>query len=214
MFDSLRSIPTKLNIFSAATFLLITLVFISSDTITSNVSLNSDVFHKNSRVLHTKPADKEEDGHADVDKITHFFTRNRCSVHLFMAWISPADLFGERELFGLETLFKTNPRSCLVILSNSLASSKLLQPLIETGFRIRAISLDLSSLFSSTPAEIWFNQIKNGNKNAGEIPLPQNLSNLIRHAALYKYGGVYLDTDFIILRDLSRLIELDRSSKR
>ena len=34
---------------------------------------------------------------------------------------------------------------------------------------------------------------------------PKNLSNLIRLVVLYKYGGVYLDTDFIVLRDFSRL---------
>lgn len=232
MFDSVRSsIPLKSSIFSTVSFLLIILVIISSDSIISNVSLNSDVFmhvittqnhlpaHKNSRVLHKKSANNDDD--ADVDdnprlfeesgfdsEITQFFSRNRCTVHLFMTWISPADFFGERELFVLESLFKTNPKGCLVILSNTLDSidgSKLLQPLIQIGFRVRAISLDLYSLFNNTPAQIWFNQIKNGSKNAGEIPLPQNLSNLIRLSALYKYGGVYLDTDFIILKDLSRL---------
>ncbi|XP_057801272.1 uncharacterized protein LOC131016579 [Salvia miltiorrhiza] len=216
MFESLRSIPAKSNIFSTVTFLLIIIVIISSDSIISNVSLNSDVLmhessgedrdhdHHLSRVLHTKSAD----GEGFNSEITYFFSRNRCRVRLFMTWISPADFFGERELFGLESLFKTNPKGCLIILSNTLDSihgSKLLQPLIEIGFRVRAISLDLSSLFNDTPAEIWFDQIKNGSKNAGEIPLPQNLSNLIRLAALYKYGGVYLDTDFIILKDLSRL---------
>lgn len=186
-----------------------------------SIPKNPHHFHKNSRVLHTA---KSADGDADVDdprnfeeshvgggfdyEITKFFSRNECRVQFFMTWISPSYYFGERELFGLESLFKTNPNGCLIILSNSLDSihgSKLLHPLIETGFRLRAIVLDLSSLFNNTPAEIWFNGIKNGSKNAGEIPLPQNLSNLIRLAALYKYGGIYLDTGFIILKDLLRL---------
>ncbi|CAL5422741.1 unnamed protein product [Camellia sinensis] len=42
-------------------------------------------------------------------------------------------------------------------------------------------------------------------QNRGEIPLAQNLSNLIRLVILYKYGGVHLDTDFITLKDFSRL---------
>ncbi|KAH6798219.1 hypothetical protein C2S52_022773 [Perilla frutescens var. hirtella] len=229
MFDSVRSISVKSNIFSTITFLLIILVIISSDSIISNVSLNSQVFmhekittnhdhhlqpHKNSRALQTKSADADvdsslfEESHVADSEIIEFFSRNRCRVQLFMTWISPAESFGERELFGLESLFKTNPESCLIILSNTMDSihgSKALQPLIEIGFHVRAISPDLSSLLSNTPAENWFNEIMNGTKNAGEIPLPQNLSNLIRLAALYKYGGVYLDTDFIILKDLSSL---------
>ncbi|KAK4396134.1 Lactosylceramide 4-alpha-galactosyltransferase [Sesamum angolense] len=81
----------------------------------------------------------------------------------------------------------------------------ILQPLISRGFRVQAMSPDLWALFSNTPAEGWLNDIKNGNKDPGEIPLAQNLSNLIRLAALYKYGGVYLDTDFILLKDFSGL---------
>ncbi|KAL3839411.1 hypothetical protein ACJIZ3_024002 [Penstemon smallii] len=125
-----------------------------------------------------------------------------------MTWISPVASFGEREFFGLESLFQTNPRSCLIILSKSMDSEKgyeILKPLVDRGFRVKAITPNLWDLVKDTPGEIWLNDIKNGNKDAGEIPLPQNLSNLMRLAILYKYGGVYLDTDFIVLKDFSSL---------
>ncbi|KAL0375320.1 UNVERIFIED_CONTAM: hypothetical protein Sradi_3447700 [Sesamum radiatum] len=141
-------------------------------------------------------------------RVRDFFSRNQCEVQVFMTWISPVDSFGEREFFGLESLFQTNPTSCLIILSRTMDSTQgktILQPLISRGFRVRAMSPDLWILFNNTPAEGWLNDIKNGNKDPGAIPLAQNLSNLIRLTALYKYGGVYLDTDFIILKDFSGL---------
>ncbi|KAJ4976672.1 hypothetical protein NE237_001778 [Protea cynaroides] len=46
---------------------------------------------------------------------------------------------------------------------------------------------------------------REGHKDPGEIPLAQNLSNLLRLAVLYKYGSVYLDTDFIVLKKFSGL---------
>ncbi|KAG6769580.1 hypothetical protein POTOM_025228 [Populus tomentosa] len=58
---------------------------------------------------------------------------------------------------------------------------------------------DLSFMFKKTPAETWFEEMKSGNKDPGEIPMSQNLSNLIILAVLNKYGGIYLDTDFIVL---------------
>ncbi|CAL2243579.1 unnamed protein product [Prunus armeniaca] len=57
----------------------------------------------------------------------------------------------------------------------------------------------------NTPAEFWLEELKTGRTDPGYIPLSQNLSNLIRLAMLYKYGGIYLDTDLIILKDFSGL---------
>lgn len=125
-----------------------------------------------------------------------------------MTWISPLDSYGKREFLGLETLFQTNPSICLIILSEAMDSDqgvKILEPLLERGFHVRAMAPDLWDLIRDTPAEVWFNDIRKGIRNPGEIPFPQNLSNLIRLAVLYKYGGIYLDTDFIILKNLEGL---------
>ncbi|WOG95995.1 hypothetical protein DCAR_0415325 [Daucus carota subsp. sativus] len=133
---------------------------------------------------------------------------DHCRIKFYMTWISPASLFGDREVLALESLFKSNPNGCLMILSRSMDSlqgSKLLSPITEHGFKVVAVTPDLSFLFKNTPAESWFDDLKRGNKDPGEIPLAQNLSNLIRLAVLYKYGGVYLDTDFIVLKDFSGL---------
>ncbi|XP_057808111.1 uncharacterized protein At4g19900-like [Salvia miltiorrhiza] len=141
-------------------------------------------------------------------RVRGFLRGNQCRFQAFMTWISPLDSYGEREFSGLETLFETNPSICLIILSETMDSDKglkILEPLLERGFRVRAMAPDLWDLIRNTPAEIWFNEIKNGIRNPGEIPLPQNLSNLIRLAVLYKYGGIYLDTDFIILKSLEGL---------
>ncbi|KAH0723919.1 hypothetical protein KY289_006963 [Solanum tuberosum] len=125
-----------------------------------------------------------------------------------MTWISPANTFGRREFFALETLFKSHPKGCLIILSRTLDTPrgvKILNPLTELGYNVVSVTPELSFLFNRTPVETWYADLKKGNKDPGEIPLAQNLSNLIRLAVLYKYGGVYLDTDFIILKDFSSL---------
>ncbi|XP_071716175.1 uncharacterized protein [Rutidosis leptorrhynchoides] len=132
-----------------------------------------------------------------------------CKVRFFMTWMtSPLRYFGKREILAVDALFDSNPDSCLMILSNTMDSDHgfhILKPIIDLGFRVQAIEPDLNFLFENTPAESWFDHIKNGNRDPGEIPLAQNLSNLIRLVVLYKYGGVYLDTDFIPLKDFSGL---------
>ncbi|KAF5192835.1 Lactosylceramide 4-alpha-galactosyltransferase [Thalictrum thalictroides] len=140
-------------------------------------------------------------------RVQMFFQRG-CEIQFFMTWISPAKSFGKRELLAVESVFKAHPNGCLMILSQTMDSTqgkKILKPLTQYGFKVLAVSPDLSFLFKDTPAEAWFDEIKKGNKDPGEIPLAQNLSNLLRLAVLYKYGGVYLDTDFIVMKKLSGL---------
>ncbi|MED6151877.1 hypothetical protein PIB30_086597 [Stylosanthes scabra] len=137
-----------------------------------------------------------------------FGGNNGCEGQFFMTWISPATSFGSRELLSVQSVFKVHPKACLVILSRSLDSVggyRVLKPVLDLGFKVQAITPDLPFLFKGTPAESWFHQLRKGKKDPGEIPLFQNLSNLIRLSVLYKYGGVYLDTDFILLKPLTGL---------
>ncbi|XP_030449937.1 uncharacterized protein LOC115672300 [Syzygium oleosum] len=142
-------------------------------------------------------------------RVTGFFGRkNNCSVQFFMTWISPARSFGRREFLALESLFKSNPYGCLVIISRTMDSKlgfKKFKPVLGHGFKVIAVTPDLPFLFKNTPAKAWFDEMKAGTKDPGEIPLAQNLSNLIRIAILFKYGGVYLDTDVIVLKDFAGL---------
>ncbi|KDP24472.1 hypothetical protein JCGZ_25036 [Jatropha curcas] len=136
------------------------------------------------------------------NRVLEFFDK-KCEVKFFMTWISPVQSFTRREFIAIESLFKAHPCGCLMILSESLDSKKgygILKPLIDRRFKVTAVKPDLAFLVKNTPAETWFQEMKNGYKDPGEIPLAQNLSNLLRLLVLYKYGGIYLDTDFIVLK--------------
>ncbi|KAK7395126.1 hypothetical protein VNO78_15669 [Psophocarpus tetragonolobus] len=136
------------------------------------------------------------------------FVSHECESQFFMTWESPAGSFGRRELWSIESLFKVHPKACLVILSRTLDSIhgyRILKPLLDEGFKVQAVTPDLPFMFKGTPGEAWLNRLRKGKKDPGEISLFQNLSNLMRLAVLYKYGGVYLDTDFIVLKPLSEL---------
>ncbi|RHN71917.1 putative glycosyltransferase, DXD sugar-binding, alpha 1,4-glycosyltransferase [Medicago truncatula] len=124
-----------------------------------------------------------------------------------MTWISPLKAFGDRELLSVESLFKSHPKACLVIVSKSMDSDKgtqILRPFVKNGFRVIAIEPDFNYIFKNTHAESWFNRLIQGNVNPGEISLGQNLSNLLRLSLLYKFGGIYIDADIIIMKSFSK----------
>lgn len=136
------------------------------------------------------------------------FPNHGCTIQFYMVWLSPASSFGNRELLAVDSLFKTNPKACLMIISRTMDSKhgyRILKPFLDRWFRVLAISPDLPFLVKNTPAENWLEAMASGTRDPGYIPMSQNLCNLIRLAMLYKYGGVYVDTDFIILKDFSEL---------
>ncbi|KAK4787812.1 hypothetical protein SAY86_011645 [Trapa natans] len=137
-----------------------------------------------------------------------FLGNSSCKGKFFMTWISSLDSFGDREAFAVESLFSSHPAACLVIVSHSMDSTEgtqMLRPFTEKGFKATAISPDFAYLFKNTPAQLWFSRLVKGSVDPGEVPLGQNLSNLLRLSLLYKYGGVYLDTDVVVLRSLTQL---------
>ena len=134
------------------------------------------------------------------------FLSNNCTMQFFMTWFEPAKGFGKREFFTLDTLFKSHPQGCLMIISRTMDSKRgyrILKPLLDSGFKILTVTPDVPFLLKNTPGEAWLEEMKNGDKDPGLVPFPHNLSNLVRIALLYKYGGAFLDTDFIILKDFS-----------
>ncbi|XP_071724805.1 uncharacterized protein [Rutidosis leptorrhynchoides] len=142
------------------------------------------------------------------DRLSKFFKEEYCEIQFFMTWFSPANSFGIREFLAVETLFNVHPRGCLVIVSRSMDSEhgfRIVKPLIDRSYKVAAVRPDLDFLFRNTPAETWFHEIKTGKKDPGEISLAVSLSDLIRLAVLYKYGGVYLDTDFVTIKSFKGL---------
>lgn len=141
-------------------------------------------------------------------KLRAFFRNSNCKLRFFMTWISSLHSLSHRELLVIESVFKSNPKACLVIVSTSLDSPKgnaVLKPFLNMGFNLITVSPDFDSIFKHTYAETWFNRLKTGDINPGGVSLGQNLSNLLRLVLLYKYGGVYIDTDVIVLKSFNNL---------
>ncbi|RAL39426.1 hypothetical protein DM860_002959 [Cuscuta australis] len=138
-----------------------------------------------------------------------FLRENSCKLRFFMTWISSVESFGSRETSAMESLFRAHPTGCLIIVSNSIDSvkgkRKILKPFLEKGLKITALAPDFNYLFKNTSAQGWFDRLTKGDVNPGEISIGQNLSNLLRLGLLYRFGGVYVDTDVIILKSFSGL---------
>ncbi|KAJ3674851.1 hypothetical protein LUZ60_005467 [Juncus effusus] len=129
-----------------------------------------------------------------------FFEEERkCEIRVLMVWNSPQWTFGVRNQRGLESLFKHHKDACVVIFSETL-DFEFFKDFNKDGFKVAVAMPNLDELLEGTPvkvfASVWFDWRKTRYYSL-------HYSELIRLAALYKYGGIYLDSDVIILKRLN-----------
>lgn len=102
----------------------------------------------------------------------------------------------------VESVFHHHPFATVVIHSNTLSQTTF-DVLTEAGYDIRVESYDLVELAKGTPAEAFVRE---------ELPYARegehwysHATDLLRLLILFKRGGVYMDTDVIVVRSLSDL---------
>lgn len=105
------------------------------------------------------------------NQVLEFFSQ-QCAIQFFMVWFAPAEKFGPRQFLSADSLLKSNPQACLMIISKSLDTKrgyKILKPFLDRGFKVVAVTPDVPFLVRNTPAEAWLEDIKNGKSDPGGI---------------------------------------------
>ncbi|KAK3125400.1 hypothetical protein QOZ80_7BG0604390 [Eleusine coracana subsp. coracana] len=133
--------------------------------------------------------------------LERFFEHGKCSLKVFMVWNSPQWSYGVRHQRGLESLLQQHPDACVVKLSETL-ELEFFRDFVKEGYKVAVTVPNLDELLESTPthifASVWYEWQKTKY-------YPLHYSELVRLAALYKYGGVYIDSDVIVLKPLTSL---------
>lgn len=116
---------------------------------------------------------------------------------------SPEFLF----MCSVESAARTHPESPVMVLMKGLPAGNVSRPhhlglsLLGCFPNVQLRPLDLARLFQGTPLAYWYKAVQ---LTWQPYWLPV-LSDASRLAVLWKFGGIYLDTDFIVLRNLQNL---------
>ncbi|OPJ90405.1 hypothetical protein AV530_000353 [Patagioenas fasciata monilis] len=117
--------------------------------------------------------------------------------------INPSYLF----TCSVESAARVHPGTRVVVLMNGLAKGNVSLPshwafsLLSCFLNVEIRPLDLAELFSGTPLAKWYSQPEH---QKGRYYLA-HLSDACRITIMWKFGGIYLDTDFIVLKNLKNL---------
>ncbi|XP_040580796.1 lactosylceramide 4-alpha-galactosyltransferase [Lepeophtheirus salmonis] len=126
----------------------------------------------------------------NIPKDTSFFFletsgKSQLTLKEFCAIESAAKLHPKRKAFFLMTN-KTYERSAVV------------EKMMETYSNIQFLSIDLTYVFKGTVIEnLWLE-----NKIQNSAHYNSHMSDILRSWFVYNYGGTYLDTDIIVLKEL------------
>uniref|UniRef100_A0A287D757 Lactosylceramide 4-alpha-galactosyltransferase n=2 Tax=Ictidomys tridecemlineatus TaxID=43179 RepID=A0A287D757_ICTTR len=108
---------------------------------------------------------------------------------------------------SVESAARTHPESQVVVLMKGLPGGHAPLPrhlglsLLGCFPNVQLRPLDLEELFRDTPLAAWYRAVQ----RRWEPYLLPVLSDASRIALLWKFGGIYLDTDFIVLKNLRNL---------
>ncbi|KAM6216498.1 lactosylceramide 4-alpha-galactosyltransferase [Rhynchocyon petersi] len=108
---------------------------------------------------------------------------------------------------SVESAARAHPEARVVVLMKGLPEGNASLPrnlgvsLLSCFHNVRLQRLDLAALLGGTPLAAWHASAR----RRWEPYLLPVLSDAARIALLWKFGGVYLDTDFIVLRSLRHL---------
>uniref|UniRef100_A0A6S9V4Q1 Alpha 1,4-glycosyltransferase domain-containing protein n=1 Tax=Chrysotila carterae TaxID=13221 RepID=A0A6S9V4Q1_CHRCT len=121
----------------------------------------------------------------------------RTEPSFILLWSTDESQFRLVSKRALEAIFFHHPYASVRVFSNTLPLD-FLSPLSAAGFRASVHRYNLSELLAETPAAAW---ISSTQPEAEEGPYYySHLTDVLRLALLYKEGGVYLDSDVLLLR--------------
>ncbi|OMO70407.1 hypothetical protein CCACVL1_18940 [Corchorus capsularis] len=133
------------------------------------------------------------------DFMDAFFRKGKCNMRVFMVWNSPPWMYSVRHQRGLESLLAQHRDACVVVFSETLDLDFFKDSFVKDGYKVAVAMPNLDELLNGTPthifASVWFEWRKTKF-------YATHYSELVRLAALYKYGGIYLDSDIIVLKPL------------
>ena len=131
-----------------------------------------------------------------------FTTSNKSIIQLFRHHDNKQKgYFNWRHMCSVEAIFYHHPTAEVIVHSNTL-SQRTFDVLTEVGYSIRVEKYNLTKLIVDSPAHDFIEKLEKAKRSDHWY---SHETNILRLLLLYKWGGVYLDTDVILVRSLNSL---------
>ena len=116
-------------------------------------------------------------------------------VHFTFHFVVPAETLNWRQWRSIESIFYHHPTATVTVHSNELPQD-MFDVLSEAGYNIKVANYDLDSLLSGSPVEDFVRELGEARRSDNWL---RRETELLRLLILYQQGGVYMDSDVILV---------------
>ena len=120
-------------------------------------------------------------------------------LRFMLLWSTSAASFSLRSRRCIESIFFHHPHAHVRVYSNQLPRG-FFSEFRSLGFDARVVRYNVKRLLMGTPAAPWVANMDEWEKGAYYY---SHVTDAIRLALLYRHGGVYLDTDVLLVRPMT-----------
>lgn len=141
-------------------------------------------------------------GAIEVDQTT-LEVKNTCSedpLNFFLFWSTKREDFKLKHFRVIDSIFRYHPNARLHIFTKSMNISDF--SFYLENYDVVHHPLEPNTIFEDTPLERWAYNIDEWQKSSNFF---SHVTDAMRLALLWKYGGVYLDIDAPVLRNIDNI---------
>ena len=131
-----------------------------------------------------------------------FTTSRKQTINLFANGGSLSGSLNWKHWRCIESIFHHHPFAKLIMHSNTLLQSEF-DVLTEAGYSVEVRGYNLEAMLKDSPASAFTTKLKAARKGYFWY---SHETDLLRGLILYQQGGVYMDTDMIVVRPVDSLI--------
>ena len=136
----------------------------------------------------------------DTRKLAVKKTCSEDPLNFFLLWSTKREDFRLKHFRIIDSIFKYHPKARLHLLTSNMTLNDFAY--YVGRYDIVHHYLDTKTIFKGTPLERWAQNIPQYKLSSNYF---SHLTDAMRLALLWKYGGVYLDTDAVLIRNIDNV---------
>jgi hypothetical protein len=124
----------------------------------------------------------------------------------YLVWSTSRESYDKRIHGGvIDSIIANHEKEAteIIVVTNSLLIEDF-DDFIKLGYKIKLLPMDIDTITYGTYLNSWINEY-NYTKHMDHKNYYSHVTDIIRVALLYKYGGVYIDYDAIVTKNLRNL---------
>lgn len=121
-------------------------------------------------------------------------------LNFFLLWSTKREDFKLKHFRVIDSIFTHHPNARLHVITSNMTLDDF--KFYTNQYDIVHHYLDTDNIFKDTPLERWAQNIPQYKSSSNYF---SHLTDAMRLALLWKYGGVYLDTDAVVIRNLENV---------